>query len=112
MDERDFIDVDVANFPEEFEIELAGDNVYLRFDFNEQEEFYTVDLFDSSHDVIVTGEKLIYGQRLWHDFSKPEIPQIDIVPTDLSGEENTITAENFGVTVFLYIMDFEEDEVL
>ena len=34
MDERGLIDVDVASLPEEFEIELAGDNVYLRFDFN------------------------------------------------------------------------------
>lgn len=112
MDERDYIDVDVANLPEEFEIELAGDNVYLRFDYNEQGEFYTVDIFDNNHDDVVIGEKVVYGQRLWNVFSKPELPQIDIVPLDISGKDNTVTADNFGVTVFLYIMDNEEDEVL
>lgn len=112
MDERGLIDVDVASLPEEFEIELSGDNVYLRFDFNEEGQFYTVDLFNNAYEPIVTGERLVYGQRLWRDFTKPEIPQVDIVPFDISHKENTVTSDNFGRTVFLYLMTFEDDEVM
>ncbi len=111
MDTRAFIDVDITKLPEEFEIELAGDNVYLRFDWNAQGEFFTVDLLDNARNPIVLGEKIVYGRRLWSDFTKPSIPRIDIVPFDISGKENTVTLDNLGQTVFLYLMTFADDEV-
>jgi len=111
MEQRAYIDVDTSKLPEEFEIELAGENVFLRFDYNEQGEFFTVDLLDNAQNPIILGEKLAYGRRLWSDFTKPGIPQIDIVPFDISGQENTVTLDNFGQTVFLYLMTFENDGV-
>ena len=44
MDQRALIDVDIGSLPEEFEIELAGSNVFLRFDYNVKGQFFTVDL--------------------------------------------------------------------
>ena len=111
MEQRAYIDVDTSKLPEEFEIELAGENVFLRFDYNEQGAFFTVDLLDNAHNPIILGEKLAYGRRLWSDFTKTGIPQIDIVPFDISGQENTVTLDNFGRTVFLYLMTFENDGV-
>lgn len=111
MDQRALIDVDIGSLPEEFEIELAGSNAFLRFDYNGQGQFFTVDLYDNAHNPIVLGEKLVYGRRLWGDFTKPGIPRIDVVPYDISGKENTVTLENFGRTVFLYLMTFADDGV-
>lgn len=109
MSKRAYIEIDKNDLPEIFEIELAGQNVYLKFDFNNVGQFYTVDLFDNSMEPIVIGEKLSYGRRLWNGINNPNIPNIDVMPFDESMKEKTITPENLGVTVFLYLMTLEED---
>lgn len=106
---RTYIDVNVAILPELFEIELGGINVYLGINFNDAEEFYTIDLYDNSMNPIILGEKLVYGRRLWADFTNPRIPAVDIMPFDEAQLENTVTPENFGKTVFLYLMTLEDD---
>lgn len=109
MSKRAYIEIDKDDLPEIFEIELAGKNVYLKFDFNTVGEFYTVDLFDNNMDSIIIGEKLSYGRKLWDGLHDPRIPNIDIMPFDESLKEKTITPDNLGVTVFLYLMTLEND---
>lgn len=109
MAARTYIDVNVSNLPELFEIELAGDNVYLKFNYNDSGQFFTVDLFDNSMNPIVLGEKLVYGRRLWSDYTNPKVPAIDIMPFDESQKETAVSPDNFGKTVFLYLMTLEND---
>ncbi|MFR4251897.1 MAG: phage baseplate plug protein [Weissella confusa] len=106
---RAYIDVNVAKLPEIFEIELGGVNVYLQFNYNDYGEFYTVDLYDNSMVPIVLGEKLVYGRRLWADYTNPAIPAVDIMPFDESQKETAVSPDNFGKTVFLYLMTLKDD---
>lgn len=106
---RAYIDVNVAQLPEIFEIELGGVNVYLQFNYNDYGEFYTVDLYDNSMVPIVLGEKLVYGRRLWADYTNPAIPAVDIMPFDESQKETAVSPDNFGKTVFLYLMTLKDD---
>nr|WP_239256691.1 hypothetical protein [Listeria ilorinensis] len=45
------------------------------------------------------------NSRLWGDIIDDRLPSLDIVPLDESGQEKTVTSDNFMITVFLYIDD-------
>ena len=50
------------------------------------------------------AEPIIYGVPLFRDVYEAGLfPALDIVPLDESGQEQEVTWENFGETVFLTI---------
>lgn len=104
---RDRIIVDKNLIPYSFEIALANEVFGLSFDYNESGDLFTVSLYKGG-ELIVT-EPIIYGQELFGDVYMPEkYPAVRIVPIDESGNENKVTFDNFGKTVFLVIDDTEE----
>jgi hypothetical protein len=105
----EYIDVNKAELPERFEIDLANETFTLEFSYNESGDFFTVNLYrpDSFDQEVplVLGEKLTLNQPLWNDFSSLDLPAPSIVPMDLAQKEGRITWDNFGISVFLYIAD-------
>ncbi|MEK5360733.1 phage baseplate plug family protein [Peribacillus castrilensis] len=110
----DYILVDKENIPEMFDIDLADETFKLKFAYNESGDFFTLNLYrptDGEEDEeIILGEKMILNKPLWNDSSDLTLPAPQLVPMDLSNNETSITWDNFGVTVFLYINDQADDE--
>lgn len=105
----DIIPIDKANIPEYFSIGLGGEIFILSFAYNEIGDYFTVDLSKPSETgeevQIVMGEKLTLNKPLWSDFTTRDLPAPQLVPLDLSEQENRITWDNLNKTVFLYVND-------
>ena len=100
---RSKFEIDVDNIPQVFSTNFGNEEVNIGINYNTTGDFYTVDLFDMQNNPIVTGEKLIYGKRLWRNYVDNRIPAVDLVPLDESGKSNICNRETFGKTVFLFI---------
>lgn len=110
----DLIPVDKGNIPEYFTITLGTETFILSFAYNETSDFFTVSLLKPSelgeNEEMIMGEKLVLNKPLWSDFTNLDLPAPQLIPLDLSGQENRITWDNFGVTVFLYINNGDPNE--
>lgn len=108
---RDIIEVDKSLIPYSFDILLAAELFNLEFHYNKTADLFTVTL-SKNGEVLVYNEPIMYGMPLFSDVYVSDVfPAPDIIPLDESGEENKVTYENFGETVFLTIDDIgDEDE--
>lgn len=100
---RDRINVKKELLPYGFFIALGKDKFNLRFAYNRTADLFTVSLYRDGKQ-LCQCEPIIYGIPLFQDvYVSGLFPAIDIVPLDESGNENTVTWDNFGSTVFLTI---------
>lgn len=114
-DVYDYIDINKSELPERFEIDLADETFLLQFNYNETGDFFTVDLYGIGDEEdpmpIVYGEKLVLGRPLWENITSDDIPAPTLMPLDIGMEADRITFENLGVSVFLYIVDGDGEEL-
>ena len=97
--------------PYTFNIMLGDDLFLISVDYNATGDFFTLGLSDSEGNVIARSEKLVYGMVVFGDIYEPvKFPCLNIVPIDESGNEDVITLDNFGETIFLSIDDEGDDE--
>lgn len=107
---RDIIEVEKELMPYNFSIALAGEEFNMAMDYNKTADLFTCTL-SKNGEVLVYNEPLVYGKELFADvYRAGAFPALAIVPLDESGNENAITYENFGKTVFLTIDDQIEEE--
>lgn len=100
---RDRIIVKKELIPYGFNIALGREKFNMRFAYNEQADLFTVSLYRDGK-LLCYAEPVIYGVPLFHDiYESGMFPMLDIVPYDESGQEQSVTWENFGETVFLTI---------
>ncbi|SMB95333.1 hypothetical protein SAMN00017405_0382 [Desulfonispora thiosulfatigenes DSM 11270] len=109
MLDLDYIEIEKDSIPYDFEIQLKGETFLFEINYNSLGEFLTVDLY-KSEELIVSGEKIVYGQPLFQNVSYLDIPKVAIIPWDLAEEENRVGLDNINEKVFLYIIDPEEQE--
>ena len=107
---RDRIPIELDLIPYSFEI-LLGDELFtLDINYNETADMFTAALYKEGA-LVCAGEPFVYGVPLFQDvYMARKYPAITIVPLAESGEENRVTKDNFGRTVFLCIED-EGDEI-
>lgn len=92
--------------PYTFNILFADDLYLVSVDYNATGDFFTLGLTDSNGRVIARSEKLVYGMPVFGDIYDPtKFPCLTIIPCDDSDNEDVITWENLGATVFLCIED-------
>ncbi|MSE09213.1 hypothetical protein GKC33_11100 [Lactobacillus salivarius] len=103
MSKRYRYDLNLENLPMMFDTDFGNYNCTMQVNYNDVGDFYTVDLFDVNNNPVILGEKLVYGKRLWSDYTNPDLPIVDLVPLDESGRTTVCNKETFGKTVFLYI---------
>ncbi|MBD5789382.1 hypothetical protein B6U43_02735 [Ligilactobacillus salivarius] len=103
MSKRYRYDLNLENLPMMFDTDFGNYNCTMQINYNDVGDFYTVDLFDVNNNPVILGEKLVYGKRLWSDYTNPDLPIVDLVPLDESGRTTVCNKETFGKTVFLYI---------
>ena len=107
---RDIIEIEKELIPYNFDIVLAGEEFNIEIMYNESADLFTATL-SKDDEVLVYNEPIIYGVELFCDVYKSDsFPMISIVPLDESGNENTVTYDNFNKTVFLTIDDEPDDE--
>lgn len=107
---RDRIEINKDLLPYNFDILLGAEWYNLEFQYNESYDFFTVTLSNDGA-VLVYDEPLVYGMPLFGDlYTSGDFPILTIEPYDESEQETDITYDNLGVTVFLTINNFEEDE--
>lgn len=107
---RDRIPVEKELIPYSYDILLGAEQFNLEFHYNKTADLFTVTL-SKDDEVIVYNEPIIYGVPLFKDLYQSGIyPALDIVPLDESGQEKTVTYDNFGVTVFLTVDQGDENE--
>lgn len=106
----DYIDLDPIEIPCEFEIEFGSTTYWMAINYNQSNDFYTVDLYEMDMTPIVLGEKITLNEQLWEDFTDDRLPADVIIPKDMSGSTQRISKDNFYKTVFLYIVDAIENE--
>lgn len=99
----EYIDIEKELIPYQFEIGLMGDSYEFHVYYNKTYDFFTVDLYHNDK-VIVLGEKLVYGQPLFTTAKHKAIPNTVIVPFDIAGSVDTITYDNLGEQVFLFLV--------
>lgn len=100
---RDRIIVKKELIPYGFNIALGKEKFNMRFAYNKQADLFTVSLYRDGK-LLCHAEPIVYGVPLFRDVYESGIfPMPDIVPYDESGQEQSVTWENFGETVFLTI---------
>ena len=105
---KDRIIVEKDLIPCRFDI-LLGDELFgLVVSYNKTHDFFTVGL-EKDGETICEGEPVVYGFPLFNDFYQPEIfPGLEIIPQSTNDEEQNITFETLGETVFLTIDNQDE----
>ena len=103
-----YIDIDKNLIPYEFEMTLANELFRFKVNYNEEFDYFTIDLFKDDIPLIY-GEKIVYGRPLF--LSCLEGPKLDIVLYDVTGRIERVTYENFNKEVFLFLVG-DEDETI
>ncbi|KOP82011.1 hypothetical protein AMS60_05645 [Bacillus sp. FJAT-21945] len=98
----EYIPIEKENIPYRFEIELEAEIFEMEVRYNDSYDFFTVDLYKNG-EVLIYGEKLVYGVPLFKNVRNLNFPIIEITPIDEAGLENRVTYENFQETVFLAV---------
>jgi len=91
--------IDKTLIPYQFEVELNGAIYTIEVHYNASYDFFTLDLYKGQQ-VLRYGEKIMYGQPLFVSVDE-SLPVI--TPLDLAGNEDRVTYDNLGETVFLYV---------
>ncbi|WP_128102783.1 hypothetical protein [Paenibacillus sp. DCT19] len=105
----DYIDIEKDLVPYRFDISLEDELFTFEVQYNEQFDYFTLDL-EKNGEVLVTGEKLVYGTTLFYDVMDNRFPKVPIVPYDQSETESEVNWRTLSESVFLYLIDTEGDE--
>ena len=100
---KDRILIEKSQIPYRFAIPLNATTFMLEIRYNAEVDLFTIGLYDREG-VLLCIEPVIYGAELFKQHYKAGVyPAMRIVPTDESGENSTVTWDNFNETVFLII---------
>jgi hypothetical protein len=104
----EYISIDLAEIPYRFEIELAGEVFTFEIHYNHEFDFFTIDL-EKNGEVLVYGEKIVYGRPLFSAFSDSRLPKVRIVPKDPSGQATRVGWDELETSVFLIVEPLEDE---
>ncbi len=96
------IDINKDLCPYQFDIQLGGTTYTMEIRYNNEFDYFTVDL-SIGETIIINGEKILYGRELFQSHKHLNVPS-DIVVFDASDEQIRAGYEQLGETVFLYMM--------
>ena len=105
----EYIDIDVSKIPYTFSVRLSDKTYSFTVRYNDVGGFFTVDLsVSATGEVLAYGDPIRYGRPLFGPIEDERFPLPVIIPLCLSGDYvDTVTLENFGEEVKLYLYDLE-----
>lgn len=98
-----YINIEKHLIPYEFDITLEDETYTFRVHYNNEKDFFTLDLLKNER-VIIVGEKIVYARPLFVTSQHKNIPRIGILPYDLTQRAERVTYENFNKQVFLFLV--------
>lgn len=98
------LDIDKNILPYRFRVPLEGRTYDIEVYYNLEHDYFTLNLYFQDV-ILIDGEKLIYGKQLFEDFEYLPVPQIAIIPLDVSGNDSVVNFKTLGDTVFLYLLE-------
>lgn len=108
--EVEYIPIDTSKVPYTFSIKLDDRTYTLTVRYNEQGKFFTIDLaIMATGEVLCYGDPVRYGRPMFRVIEDARYPIPVIVPYCLSGDVDTVTFENFGKEVQLYLHERRTD---
>ncbi|HSH51254.1 MAG TPA: hypothetical protein VK982_05990 [Bacteroidales bacterium] len=105
-----YIEIDKNMIPYRFDMTIKRETYTFQVNYNALKDFFTIDLYKND-EVIVLGEKLVYGKPLFMTARHKDIPKTIIIPYDMSENTDRITFENMNKDVFLFLIG-DENETL
>ena len=108
--EVEYIPIDTSKVPYTFSVKLDDRTYTLTVRYNEQGKFFTADLaIMATGEVLCYGDPVRYGRPMFRVIEDARYPIPVIVPYCLSGDVDTVTFENFGKEVQLYLHERRTD---
>ena len=98
---RDYIDIDIDDLPDIFDINIVDEEYVMRVDYNRFADFYTITI-QKDGETLVEQEPLILGQLVGIDIPDPRLPRVDIRVMDETGQATDACRGSFGENVRLY----------
>ena len=74
---RNYIDVDVNDLPDIFDINIVDEEYVIRVDYNSFADYYTITI-QKDGETLLEQEPLILGQLVGIDIPDPRLPRVDI----------------------------------
>lgn len=108
MNEYSYLDIEKEKIPYVFEVSLQGNTYEMEINYINEGDYFTVDLIKDNR-VLIEGEKILYRKPLFTSILYKDIPNLSIIPYDLREEEKRITYENFYESIFLYLIEGDEN---
>ncbi|MCI2020012.1 MAG: hypothetical protein LKJ60_10415 [Lentilactobacillus buchneri] len=99
---RQYIPVDMNNFPNIIEIELGGGTYLIRIDYNDVADYLTITIAKVGR-VLLSGEPLLLDNLIGQDIPDRELPLDDIRVMDESGQALDAGFVNFDNGVEMYL---------
>lgn len=99
-----YVPIQKNQTPYRFEITLGAELFTFEVRYNADFDFFTVDL-SKDGEVLVYGEKLVYGVPLFVDVFDQRYPVLQLVPYDDAENETRVTYDNLDKTVFLQVVE-------
>ena len=97
--------------PYEVQYWLGSATYKLVFQYNYYGDYFTVDLYRNA-DPLVIGEKVLFGKALFSTYTAdPRLPEVKIVPADLSLTAKRAGWDEVSESVYLYMPEDFIDEV-
>lgn len=104
--EKEYIDIEKALIPYSFECELGAELFTMQINYNALGDYFTIDL-SKDDDVLVLGEKIVYGTPLFSEIYDDRFPAPTIIPLDPANKESRVGWDNLNETVFLVVANDE-----
>lgn len=98
---RNYIDVDVNDLPDIFDINIVDEEYVIRVDYNSFADYYTITI-QKDGETLLEQEPLILGQLVGIDIPDPRLPRVDIRVMDETNKARDAGKGNFGENVKLY----------
>lgn len=99
----EYIEIEKDLIPYEFDISIGGKTFTFVINYNAEFDYFTVDLYRNG-ELVVAGEKIVYGRPLFSSSQHLDVPTIPIFPYDLAENETRVTWDNLNETVFLWLV--------
>lgn len=103
--------VEKEAIPYSVDIRVAGMTYTFTFNYNAEGDFFTVDLVQNE-EILVLGEKIVYGRALFTSYLDERFPPAAIIPVDLSMQADQVGWNELGESVFLYVITADEMEAV
>ena len=98
--------VSKQDVPYSVDIRIAGTTFTFTFNYNSQGDFFTVGL-ERNGDVLVYGEKIVYGKPLFMSSFDERFPQRPVIPLDRAMSKEYVGWRELENDVFLFVPEVE-----